>query len=142
MLDAADRHQVWVALAAGARALVLRDGPASDLVDAVRTAHRGHGWITADLHDQLVHLLVTTPPVTLLAELHDLTTREREVLELLVHGRSTADMAAELRLSTKTVKLHISNILRKLGVCSRAAAVALVTGNWSRSEGPGSNLVQ
>lgn len=131
VLEAAERRIVWDALAAGARGLVLRDGPSQDLVAAVRTVHFGHGWISTELHDELVGLLAISPPIRHLPELYDLTAREREVLGLLVHGHSTAEMAAEVHLSAKTIKLHISNITRKLGVGSRAAAVARVTGHWT-----------
>jgi two-component system NarL family response regulator len=54
-----------------------------------------------------------------------LTTREWEVLELLAEGRSTAEIAERLVLSTSAVRVHIASIVRKLGVPSRAAAVEL-----------------
>ena len=111
VLDAADAGQLWSALDAGARGLVLRDGPASDFLAAVEAAHHGHGWFTSTLHDLLIGELINPPP----DELPDLTARERKVLTLLMRGRSTAEMAAELRLSTKTIKLHVSGILRKFG---------------------------
>ncbi len=55
----------------------------------------------------------------------DLTPRQTEVLRLLEHGRSTNQIAAELHLSTETVRNHIRHILRALGVHSRLEAVAL-----------------
>lgn len=54
-----------------------------------------------------------------------LTPRQTEVLRLLEHGRSTSQIAAELHLSTETVRNHIRHILRALGVHSRLEAVAL-----------------
>lgn len=129
VLDAADAGQLWSALEAGARGLVLRDGPASELLAAVTAVHHGHGWFASILLDLLVAQLISPPP----DELPDLTSREREVLALLVRGLSTAEMAAELQLSKKTIKLHISGILRKFEVSSRAAAVARVTGSYRRN---------
>ncbi len=58
------------------------------------------------------------------AEAIGLTPRERDVLRLLVEGRSSRDIAAELFISHRTVTTHVANIFAKLGVDSRAAAVA------------------
>ena len=52
-----------------------------------------------------------------------LTKREREVFELLVKNKTTKEIAKELRISEKTVRNHISNVMQKLGVKGRASAV-------------------
>lgn len=52
-----------------------------------------------------------------------LTKREREVFELLVKNKTTKEIANELAISEKTVRNHISNVMQKLGVKGRAAAV-------------------
>lgn len=52
-----------------------------------------------------------------------LTVREREVLELLVSNKTTAEIADALKISEKTVRNHISNVMQKLGVKGRACAV-------------------
>lgn len=52
-----------------------------------------------------------------------LTTREREVFNLLIVNNTTADIASILKISEKTVRNHISNVMQKLGVKSRAVAV-------------------
>ena len=52
-----------------------------------------------------------------------LTLREREVFELLVKNKNTTDIAKELKISEKTVRNHISNVIQKLGVSGRAGAV-------------------
>lgn len=52
-----------------------------------------------------------------------LTKREREVFELLVKNKTTKDIANSLNISEKTVRNHISNVMQKLGVKGRAAAV-------------------
>jgi PAS domain S-box-containing protein len=71
---------------------------------------------------QVVDIEIDAPPLT--AHPH-LTPRQTEVLRLLEHGRSTLQIAAELHLSTETVRNHIRHILRALGVNSRLEAVAL-----------------
>ena len=53
-----------------------------------------------------------------------LTPREQEILELLTHGRSTRSMAQALDVSQRTVKFHVSNVLRKLGADSRISLLA------------------
>lgn len=52
-----------------------------------------------------------------------LTTREKEVFELLVSGLTTKEIASSLKISEKTVRNHISNVMQKLGVKGRAGAV-------------------
>ncbi len=132
VLDAVDMQELRGVLAAGARGAILRDGPADDLLAAVTAANDGHGWFSAALCPLLGEALLGTPAVEAAAgDLAQLTGREREVLDHLVHGRSTIEVAESLHLSTKTVRLHVSGVLRKFGVTTRAAAVARVTGHWS-----------
>ncbi len=52
-----------------------------------------------------------------------LTKREKEVFELLVSNKTTSDIAEELKISEKTVRNHISNVMQKLGVKGRAGAI-------------------
>jgi DNA-binding NarL/FixJ family response regulator len=61
-----------------------------------------------------------------------LTSREWEVLDLLAHGLSTADMSRELTISASAVRVHIAAIVRKLGVSDRAAAVRVLRGQDAR----------
>jgi DNA-binding NarL/FixJ family response regulator len=70
------------------------------------------------------------PPVP--ERLAGLTSREREVLDLLAHGRAQKEIAQELFISPKTVGTHIAHIFEKLGVHSRAQAVAIALGNGDR----------
>ena len=58
--------------------------------------------------------------------------REQQVIQLLLQGRSNAEIGRELELSPRTVEKHVEHILQKLGVKSRAAATRLVTEAWSR----------
>jgi DNA-binding NarL/FixJ family response regulator len=80
---------------------------------------------------QVVDIQVDEPPPT--AHPH-LTPRQTEVLRLLERGRSTIQIAAELHLSTETVRNHIRHILRALGVNSRLEAVALTRRDYLLQE--------
>jgi DNA-binding NarL/FixJ family response regulator len=102
-------------------------------------AARGHhaelelcGRELASLLDQLPStsgptlVLPDSPPIGVdLTRLNDLTPREREILALLAGGATTSQIADRLVISNKTVKTHVQNILRKLGVSSRLEAAAL-----------------
>jgi DNA-binding NarL/FixJ family response regulator len=68
---------------------------------------------------------IPAPTPAARGEVEDLTPRERDVLRLVAEGMSDADIAARLVLSPHTVHRHVANILRKLGLHSRAAAAAL-----------------
>lgn len=59
------------------------------------------------------------------SEEHDLTNREREVLQLVALGRTNGQIGKELFITTKTVSVHVSNLLAKLGAGNRAEAAAI-----------------
>lgn len=63
-----------------------------------------------------------------------LTVRERQVVQLLVGGRSTLEVAAELRISRRTMQFHLTNVMAKLGVRSRTEVVAALADSFSRGE--------
>lgn len=114
-------------LRSGVRAFVCHDAPLDDLVDAVHSIARGevflpHGIAVQIIDGILPHLPFFTPGTT--SPLDRLTTREREVYSHVAAGRSNAEIARACYLSEKTVKFHVSNILRKLGVKNRLQAVA------------------
>lgn len=116
-----DDDLVSEALRAGAIGYLLKDVGVTGLGDAIRAAVTGH----ATLAPQATHALIrqaTAPPG---AAGDALTEREREVLTLMVNGFSNAEIAAQLVLSRSTVNFHVSNVLGKLNVTSRTAAVSL-----------------
>jgi two-component system NarL family response regulator len=120
-----DEATVLDAIRAGAAGYLLKDMDPDDLPDAVRRVAAGEavlpGRLVRRLIDELRH---HHEPVTAADRLSDrvrvpITPREREVLELLGERRSTAEMAAQLKLSPVTVRRHISALLAKLAVGSR-----------------------
>ncbi|MFH8798760.1 LuxR C-terminal-related transcriptional regulator [Streptomyces sp. NPDC017936] len=111
----------------GVRAFVCHDAPLDDLVGAVQSTARDevflpHGIAVRIIDGILPHLPFFTPGTA--SPLERLTAREREIFSHITAGRSNAEIAEACCLSQKTVKFHVSNILRKLGVKSRLQAVA------------------
>jgi DNA-binding NarL/FixJ family response regulator len=111
----ADRAQVSGAIGAGARACVAARTRSANLVDAIEAVAEGRGYlcpISADLLVRSESVAPDVPPAPTVA----LTAREREVLTLIVKGRTNAQIAEALSLSVKTVHAHRANLMRKLGV--------------------------
>lgn len=112
-------------LAAGARGILPRDVPTERLVRALGTVRDG----LAVIDPSFLHPLRKeptagpTPRPTLDVNLHPLTARETEVLELVAAGLSNKQIASELGISAHTVKFHVNAILGKLDVHSRTEAV-------------------
>jgi NarL family two-component system response regulator LiaR len=108
------------ALAAGAIGYLLKNVTADELAEAIRAAHQGKPTLAPEAAQVLIR--VTTQPPELG---YDLTEREREVLALMVEGRTNPQIADRLVVSRSTVKFHVSSVLSKLGAASRTEAVAL-----------------
>jgi DNA-binding NarL/FixJ family response regulator len=115
---------VMAGLRAGASGFLLKDVRKDDLLSAIRSVAAGDAVIAPSATRRLVEVLVNgTPPVTSDPDLESLTPREREVLLLLAHGLSNAEIAERLVLSETTVKTHVARVLGKLGLRDRVQAV-------------------
>jgi DNA-binding NarL/FixJ family response regulator len=114
-----EEERVHAALKAGASGYLLKDSDADEVSAAIRAAHRGE----LPLDPAIARALTSS----LRAGSHDgrdaeLTTRELEVLRLLGAGKTNKEIAAELRISERTARTHVSNILGKLELTSRTQA--------------------
>ena len=106
-------EDIYRSLQAGARGYLLKDVFFEELETAIRTVHAGSRHIPAAIAMRLAERMASS----------DLTSREMEVLELIVRGQSNKEIGASLTISEATVKSHINNILSKLGVTDRTQAV-------------------
>jgi two-component system NarL family response regulator len=113
-------ENIYRALQAGARGYLLKDMFGEELMDAIRTVYMGKTRIPAAVAQRLAQRMGGP----------SLTSRELDVLKLIVSGRSNKEIGNELAISEATVKTHINSILSKLGVSDRtqAATTALQRG--------------
>ena len=118
---------VYDALAAGASGFLLKDVSRDELVHAVRVVAAGDAMLAPSVTRRLVAEFARQRPAPrpTPARLDVLTSREREVLELVARGLSNAEIAARLFVGEATVKSHVAHLLMKLDLRDRIQAVIL-----------------
>jgi DNA-binding NarL/FixJ family response regulator len=117
-----DEEHVLSAVQAGALGYVLKTARQDEIVRAVQAVAEGEAIFGRPVAAQVRDIFAAVP-ARRPGEIFRLTGREREVLSLLVNGESNAAIARILVVSPKTVRNHITNIFRKLGVVDREQAV-------------------
>jgi DNA-binding NarL/FixJ family response regulator len=125
MLTISDEDSdVMDAILAGACGYLLKDASIQDLVTGIRSAARGESLISPHIAAKVLQRVRATSAQPEIAEIiqAELSDREIEVLKLIANGKDNALIAAELHISPKTVKNHISNILMKLQIDNRIQA--------------------
>jgi DNA-binding NarL/FixJ family response regulator len=110
------------AVRAGASGFLLKDVRPAELVDAIRLVASGNALLAPTALQRLLERF-WSPGRHGDGALPNLTDREREILQLVAEGLSNAEIASRLVLGETTIKTHISNLLRKLGVRDRVQAV-------------------
>jgi len=123
-----DDESVYAALRAGASGFVVKDLALEGILDAIRVVADGTALlapqITRRLIDEFVRRPHPAPPAALLPA-DVITGREREVLTLVGRGRSNAEIATDLYITTATVKAHISRLFTKLDARDRVQLVII-----------------
>lgn len=123
-----DEDSVFAALAAGARGYVLKGAAGSEIVAALRTVITGGAVFGAGIAGRLLAGASIRRTDQTLRSPDDLTSREREVLDLLADGATNHQIARALGVSLKTVQNHVSHILDKLQATDRTQAALRARG--------------
>jgi DNA-binding NarL/FixJ family response regulator len=113
-------ERIMGAVQAGAKGYLLKGAPREELFNAIRVVHEGGSLLQPVVASKLLQQLSTEQEVPVA-----LTRREMEVLQLLAQGKPNKEIAEDLVITVRTVKFHISAILRKLGAGNRTEAVAV-----------------
>lgn len=119
-----DNDSVFGAMRAGARGYLLKGAGKAEVLRAITVVAHGEAIFSPQIAQRLMQYFANMRPVIPEQAFPDLTEREREVLALIVDGKSNAQIADVLVLSPKTVSNHISNIFSKLQVVDRAQAIS------------------
>jgi two-component system, NarL family, response regulator LiaR len=109
---------IFKALRAGAQGYLLKDASSDELLAAIHTVHGGQTLLSPAVAARLVSGVSTGGPDAL-------TARELEVLTLIGEGRSNGDIALTLGIAPRTAKVHVQNIMSKLGATNRTEAVSI-----------------
>ncbi len=114
-----DRYFIAEAFKAGARGYLLKDSAIQELAKAMRTVMRGEVYLNAKIGDVLVSDYVALAATAGSTD-DGLSSREREILQMIAEGRTTKDVASELCISVKTVETHRKHLMDKLDIHSVA----------------------
>jgi two-component system, NarL family, response regulator len=110
----AREDEIHAALESGAFSYIRKRAPPGELLQAIRMVHSGKRYVSPEIKDQLAGRID-----------HDaLSSREREVLQLMFEGRSNKEISTRLDISLHTVHIHVRHIMDKLGANRRTEAVA------------------
>ncbi len=112
----ADRNFVVEMFKAGAAGYLLKDCAFEELIQAIRAVSSKKAYLSSKLSDTMIKDYVNLFPKKNLSVFSALTTREREVLQLMAEGKSTREVAAKLNVSTKTVETFRGLIMKKLDI--------------------------
>jgi len=119
-----DEGYVLRALRAGAKAYLLKDSAEGDLIEAIRAVCEGKTFFSPEISKMLVEDYVKEIREREMEDSYELlTSREREILQLIAEGRSNKEIAASLNLSLHTVETHRRNLQEKLNLHSFAELI-------------------
>jgi two-component system response regulator NreC len=114
-------HQVF---ASGALAYVLKASPSTDVLEAIRAAHRGEYFLSSKIKAEVIGRYLESRKEKPAVRGYDLLSeREQQVFRLMVEGNSTNQIADVLCVSPKTVEKHRGNVMNKLGIHDLVALV-------------------
>ncbi len=116
-----DDETILKALAAGAKGYVDEAASPQEFVQAIRIVHQGSVWAPRRVLSMFIERVTASPGRIFPAGRVTFTDRERDVLEMLVAGRSNKEIGSALGIEERTVKAHVAKLMRKVGVQNRIA---------------------
>jgi len=125
-----DEETILKAIASGAKGYVDEAASPAEFVQAIRIVSQGSVWAPRKVLSMFIERVSSAPGRIFPAGRVTFTDREKEVLEMLVAGRSNKEIGAQLGIEERTVKAHVAKLMRKVGVRSR---IALATYTMSHS---------
>lgn len=114
-------ESVLKAIAAGAKGYVDEAGSPNEFIEALRIVNQGSVWASRRVLSTFIERVNASPGRIFNAGRSTFTQREKEVLEMLVAGRSNKEIGAALGIEERTVKAHVAKLMRKVGVPNRIA---------------------
>jgi DNA-binding NarL/FixJ family response regulator len=117
----ADEETILKAIAAGAKGYVEEAATPAEFVQAIRIVNQGSVWAPRHVLSIFIERVTSSPGRIFPAGRVTFTDREKEVLEMLVAGRSNKEIGAALGIEERTVKAHVAKLMRKVGVQNRIA---------------------
>lgn len=124
------------ALRAGARGFIMKEAGGENLLTAIRRVLSGDVYVSDRMAARILQGLSGAKPRSSSSPIEKLTDREFEIFQLIGHGKSTRDIAAQLHLSPKTVDVHRANIKEKLGLSDVTALIRHAV-RWIETQQPG-----
>lgn len=116
-----DDETILKALAAGAKGYVDDAASPEEFIQAIRIVHQGSVWAPRKILSMFIDRVTASPSRIFPAGRVNFTDRERDVLEMLVAGRSNKEIGTALGIEERTVKAHVAKLMRKVGVQNRIA---------------------
>src|SRR5690349_13689712 len=116
-----DEETILKAIASGAKGYVDEAASATEFVQAIRIVNQGSVWAPRRVLSMFIERVSSSPGRIFPAGRVTFTDREKEVLEMLVAGRSNKEIGAALGIEERTVKAHVAKLMRKVGVQNRIA---------------------
>jgi DNA-binding NarL/FixJ family response regulator len=113
----ATSEHIFRALQAGAKGYLLKESAGTEVVNAVRTVHSRRRYLSKKIDEMMIDSYIKQHQISeAKSPLESLSSREREVLQFVVEGKSSAEIAISLSLSPKTVETYRSRLMHKLNI--------------------------
>lgn len=119
----ADDEYIIQALRFGGTGYVLKDADAGTLIDAVRRVRRGESYLSPEVSQTIIRRVINEEPEVQGNTHENLTTRERQILQLIAEARTNREIGERLKISIKTVQTHRANLMNKLDIHDQTSLV-------------------